>query len=165
MIALVILVIYLLTYSVKVGEDNRNLQKQNKSSLALLSRTNEGIVNKLTEVFAAAQKAEDAAKEAGTIPAQTVAAVVESLKGYVDPKLIQEAIDAAKAGAPGPQGKTGPAGPQGPAGTSAQGVTTTSTATTTTTTSIPSTTTTTQRRGPPTTPTTRCAVKVLGICI
>lgn len=169
-IALVILIIYLLAYQVRVVEENRDLQKQNKATLAALAKTNDGIVGKLTEVFTQAAKAEEAARAAGTVPQATVDAIAKSLQGYVDQTLIDQAVQAAKdavAGQTGPKGDTGAQGKTGATGaTGAQGqsgtATTSAPATTTSTTRSPTTTTSTTQRTPTTT-TRPCIVQALGL--
>ena len=161
LVALAVLVIYLFAYAIKIGEENQDLQKENRKAIASLEATNKGIVDKLADVFAQTLAAEQAAKEAGTIPQATVEHIVQSLKGYVDPTLVAEALKRAKVAVKGDQG---PAGPPGPTSMATASSTTT---TTTTAPPAPSTTTTTMRRGPPTTTTTTrpCALGLLGSCL
>lgn len=148
--ALLVVLIYLLTDVVSAAEENRDLQKRNAATLATLTKTNDGIVAKLTEVFTQMLQ----------VPGQ-VDRVVESLKGYVDPKLIQQAIEAARKAVVAKQGPPGPPGPPGPAGAT---VTTTSggPVATTSTTRPPATTTTSTARPAPTTTTTRRCTATVG---
>lgn len=154
-IAMAAVLFYFVAYSIHAGQ-------QRDEAIAKLQQTNDGIIAKLTEVFVAASEAEAAAREANTVPETTVAAIVESLRGYVDPSLIDRAVDAARASVAAKQGPPGPAGPRGPpgsSGTSTSSPTTTTATRSTTSTSPPPTTTTTQP--PPTTTTTapkRCLI-------
>jgi len=156
-VALILLLVYLVATNLRETDQRRQADSQRDKAIASLQKTNDGIVEKLTEIFAKAAAAEDAARAAGQVPTTTVEKIAESLKGYVDPKLIEEAIQKAR----GASGQPGPPGPPGPAGA---GATTTSTApaTTTSTTRPPATTTTTTRSS--TTTTTRpCATEVLNL--
>src|SRR5438552_10381025 len=90
------LIVFLLTSAVHYQQAAVGAGRRRDAAIAKLADTNDKIVAKLTEVFETAQRAEEAARTAGTVPATTVTAIVESLRGYVDPALIQEAINAAR---------------------------------------------------------------------
>lgn len=159
---LIALILYLLAFAIHEQQkaDSANIKRD--KAISALAGTQKGIVTKLTEVFVQAQAAEEAAREARLVPPTTVAAIVESLKGYVDPILVKQALDAAKKAVVGPQGPPGPAGPPGPVGASASATTTSTVRAGTTSTTRPPTTTTTLPA--PTTTTTRaCLVRVLGL--
>jgi len=161
--ALVILVIFLLGSFLREFDRRREADARRDAAVQALVETRQGILDKLTQVFEQTVAAEEAARKAGEVPATTVAAVVESLRGYVDPALIERAVEAAKASV---QSQQGPQGPAGPAGRSAESPTTTSTASSTTTSSATTTTTrqaTTTTTRPTTTTTRPCTIRVLGI--
>lgn len=173
-VALAILAIFLMSTTLAEVEKRKTADRARDAAVDQLLITNQGIVGKLSEVFAKAAEAEKAAREAGQIPVATLEQVTESLKGYVDPALIAEAIKrAGVVGRPGATGATGASGATGATGatgasgaTGAQGEQGTSgkgsgQSAPSTTSSAPTSTT-----RPPTTTTTRpCAVRALGLCV
>lgn len=174
-VALVVLAIFLMSTNLSEVEKRKTADAARDRAVDQLVLTNKGIVDKLAQVFAKAADAEAAAKAAGTIPQVTLEQVTESLKGYVDPALIAEAIRrAGVVGRPGATGATGATGASGATGatgaagaTGAQGEQGTpgrgSGQSPSTTTSPPPAPPTTR---PPTTTTTRpCTVKALGLCV
>lgn len=166
-VALVVLAIFLMSTTLAEVEKRKQADRARDVAVDQLLITNQGIVAKLSEVFAKAADAEKAAREAGQLPGTTLEQVKESLKGYVDPALIAEAIRrAGVVGRPGATGATGASGATGaPGATGASGATgaqgeqgapgrgTGQPAPTT------STTTTTARPGPP------CTVRAAGLCL
>lgn len=175
-ILMAVALFYFVAYAAHETQRAEEAGRRRDAAIAALAKTNGGIVSKLADVFAHVIAGEEAARAAGAVPQQTVESLTASLKGYVDPALVQqalnEAVRAAK-GTPGPRGLTGPAGAPG-------AVVTTSTVTTMATPVVPgvphndpppsSTTTSTQPPAPSTTrgsttTTKPCAVVLLGLKI
>lgn len=152
---------YFVTYAVHEEQKLGVANKARDAAVATLVETNDNIVAKLTEVFTQVIKN-------GEGQGQTVTEIKESLKGYVDPALVQKAIDAARKAVkatPGPSGPTGPTGAPGATGPPGAAAPTTSTApaastsTTRPPTTTTSSTTTTTRPGRP------CVVRLAGLCV
>lgn len=146
MIVMAVVLFYFIAYGIHQQERAAAAGKKRDAAISALAGTQKGIVTKLTEVFTQVLLLQASGKAP---PDADIAKIAESLKGYVDPKLIEQAVAAAKAavaGQTGPKGdtgatgKTGATGQTGAAGTSA---TTSSTArgTSTSTTKPPTTTT------------------------
>lgn len=155
---MVAIMFYLLAYAVHQEQRAVEAGKKRDAAIAALAGTQGGIVRKLTEVFTQIL----VLQASGNAPPEAdIAKVTESLKGFVDPILIQKAVDAAKAavaGQTGPKGDTGARGATGAPGASA--VTTSTARATTTSTTRPPTTTTSSTT---TTTTRRCTLNLLGI--
>jgi len=149
MVVMMVLLFYFIGYGVHAQQKADAAGRKRDAAIAALAGTQKGIVAKLTEVFTQVLQLQATGKAP---PEADIARITESLKGYVDPALIQRAVEAAReavknqtgpAGPTGPQGKTGATGAQGQTG--APAATTTSTARAVTTSSTTGTSTTTTR--------------------
>lgn len=161
-VALSILIVYLLATLLR--EEDKREQADRARDKALsdlvkkndeLLKTQEGIVAKLTEVFSQ--------------PGIDTQRVIDSVKNFVSPALIEQAVrNAGIKGATGETGKTGPQGPPGKSSPSSSSTTSTINSTTTTTTARPTTSssnTTTSTTRPPEKKCSVVQVQLLGLCV
>lgn len=164
MIVMAVVLFYFIAYGIHQQERAAAAGKKRDQAISALAGTQKGIVTKLTEVFTQVLLLQASGKAP---PDADIAKITESLKGYVDPKLIQQAVEAAKAavaGQTGPKGDTGATGKTGATGQTGASATTSNTGQgTSTSTTKPPTTTTSSTKTSTTTTTKPCTVNLLAV--